>query len=54
MQRPHRAAHARIWTVLVILLPVILIAAMAVRQTGPIERPARLLAPPPQVDTTEP
>lgn len=41
MQRRHRTAHARIWTVLVILLPAILIAALALRQVGPTETPAR-------------
>jgi hypothetical protein len=47
MRRRHRAAHARIWLVLAVLLPTALIAALALRQSGPGERPAvRLEAPP--------
>ena len=46
MQRAHRSAHARIWTILAILLPLTLLLAMAVHQTGPIEKSAvRLEAP---------
>ena len=47
MRRAHRTAHARIWTVLGLLLPAMLIAAMLVRQNGPIERPPKLLEAPP-------
>jgi len=34
--------------VLAVLLPAILITAMAIRQNGPLERPARLLEAPVQ------
>ena len=40
MKRPHRAAHARIWRLLAFALPLALIAALALRQEGPKERPA--------------
>jgi hypothetical protein len=40
MQRPLRTAHARIWTVLAVLLPAALLAVLAIRQTVPESRPA--------------
>lgn len=40
MQRAHRRIHARIWTVLVIALPLALITALALRPNGPIEKKA--------------
>lgn len=46
MQRAHRAAHRRIWIVLAILIPAILIGAMLVRQANPENEPAVRLAPP--------
>ncbi|MGP1396262.1 MAG: hypothetical protein ACTS3R_12190 [Inquilinaceae bacterium] len=46
MRRPHRTAHARIWIVLAVALPAILIGAMIVRQGGPLERPAVQVVPP--------
>lgn len=43
-----RLGHARIWTLLALLLPAILLAALTLRSGGPGERPAVLLeAPPP-------
>ena len=39
-QRPHRTAHARIWTVLALVLPVILLVLLVMRQTTPMDRPA--------------
>jgi hypothetical protein len=43
-----RAAHAGVWIVLALLLPAVLLAALALRPGGPGERPAVLLeAPPP-------
>ena len=39
-QRLHRTAHARIWTVLALELPVILLALLVMRQTTPMDRPA--------------
>ena len=46
MQRRFRTAHARIWTVLAVLLPLALIVALAMRQTRPVDRPAVLVEPP--------
>jgi hypothetical protein len=37
MRRRHRAAHFRIWIVLSVLLPLLLIGALAARRNGPIE-----------------
>jgi hypothetical protein len=46
MQRRQIRAHRRIWMVLAVLLPVALLAAMALRQNGPREAPpVRLEAP---------
>lgn len=43
---PPRRAHGRIWTVLAWVIPAILLAALVLRQNGPLERPAvRLEAP---------
>ena len=44
--RNHRAAHRRIWSVLLVLLPLVLLAAMALRQNGPTEAAAVLLSGP--------
>ncbi len=44
--RPVRDAHARVWTVLAVLIPAILIGALVVRQTPPVADAAvRLEAP---------
>lgn len=44
--RPVRDAHARVWTVLAVLIPVILIGALVVRQAPPVADAAvRLEAP---------
>lgn len=40
MQRSHRRAHARIWSVLVVALPLALLIALALRPNGPVERKA--------------
>ena len=53
MQRRQRAAHARIWTVLAVLLPVALVAALMFRQTVPDDRPAVLLEAPPGGEAAE-
>ncbi len=46
MQRLHRQAHARIWMVLALLLPAIIVLALVIRQNGPTEAPpVRLSAP---------
>ena len=34
MRRGHRTAHARIWMVLAIVLPLLVIAAMVIRTAG--------------------
>ncbi len=47
MQRRHRAAHLRIWLVLAIALPTVLLLALAVRRNGPDETPPVRLSPPP-------
>ena len=46
MTRAHRRAHRAIWLLLAGLLPVILLASMALRPIGPDEAPQiRLVAP---------
>jgi hypothetical protein len=46
MRRRHRDAHRRIWLLLAVLLPVLLVGAMSIRRDGPFEAPAiRLIAP---------
>jgi hypothetical protein len=37
MRRRHRAAHFRVWIVLSVLLPLLLIGTLALRRNGPIE-----------------
>lgn len=49
MRRRHRQVHARLWSVLGIALPVVLLALVAMRQTVPVERPAVMLEPPGEV-----
>lgn len=46
MKRAHRTAHARIWSVLGIALPLALFAILALRQTPPADRPAVLIEAP--------
>lgn len=46
MRRRHQVAHRRIWLLLAILLPAILIVAMSIRRDGPFEAPAIRLAAP--------
>ncbi len=46
MRRRHRAMHRGLWTVLAVLLPMIVILALAARRTGPLEAPqVQLTAP---------
>lgn len=40
MQTRHRTAHARIWMLLAIILPLLLVYALISKQTLPIDRPA--------------
>ncbi|MBO9426869.1 hypothetical protein J7444_19185 [Labrenzia sp. R4_1] len=54
MKRAHRTAHARIWTVLGIALPLAFFTILALRQTPPADRPAILIeAPVNQAETGE-
>ncbi|WP_422378106.1 hypothetical protein [Roseibium sp.] len=46
MKRAHRTAHARIWTVLGLLLPLVFFTILALRQTPPADRPAVLIEAP--------
>ncbi|WP_306144834.1 hypothetical protein [Roseibium sp. MMSF_3412] len=46
MKRAHRTAHARIWTILGILLPLAFFTVLALRQTPPADRPAILIEAP--------
>ncbi len=47
MRPAHRSAHRRIWLLLSVLLPAILLAGMALRRDGPEEAaPVRLEEPP--------
>lgn len=46
MRRGHRFAHRWIWRVLLVVLPAVLLGALAIRPSGPAEAPAiRLSAP---------
>lgn len=46
MRRAHRRAHRWAWMGLAVLLPLLLLGAMALRQNGPDEAaPVRLAAP---------
>ena len=46
MRQRHRQAHRVIWTVLAVLLPGILLAALTIRPSGPTETAPILLARP--------
>ena len=46
--RPLRAAHARVWFVLAILIPLVFVGSLAVRQTWPETDGARQLEAPRQ------
>ena len=53
MRRRHRAAHRGLWTVLAVLLPMIVLFALAARRTGPLEAPqVQLVAPSPSLGVT--
>lgn len=52
--RPAPASvHRRLWTVLAVVLPAILLVAAAIRQEGPREAPAVRIAPPAGDATSE-
>jgi hypothetical protein len=46
MRRRHRAAHRRIWFVLAVMLPILVLAGVALRPSGPEDAPPVRLAPP--------
>ena len=46
MRRPHRAVHHAVWCVLLVALPLMLVAAMVLRQNGPHQRAPERLSPP--------
>jgi hypothetical protein len=46
MRQRHRQAHRLIWTVFALLLPGILLVALAIRPSGPTETAPIQLAPP--------
>jgi hypothetical protein len=46
MRQRHRQVHRLAWVVLALLLPGILLVALAVRRGGPTETAAIQLAPP--------
>jgi hypothetical protein len=46
VKRAHRKAHARIWTVLGLLLPLAFFAILAMRQSPPADKPAVLIEVP--------
>lgn len=46
MKRAHRKAHAILWRFIAIALPLVLIAALVMRQSEPADRPAIRLDPP--------
>ena len=46
MRRGHRTAHRWIWRVLIVLLPAMIVGALTVRPSGPLEAPAIRLTPP--------
>ena len=46
MQRRHRRLHARIWMVLVVVLPVVVLTALLIRKRLPLEAPAVQLTQP--------
>jgi len=44
--RHHRRTHLRVWLVLSVFLPVLLVGAVALRQNGPTEAAPVRIAPP--------
>ena len=46
MLHRHRRTHAYVWTALAVLLPALIVAALVIRQNGPLERPAERLGAP--------
>lgn len=46
MRRAHRTAHRRIWIALAVILPLLVLAAMALRGSVPSELAPVRIAPP--------
>ncbi len=46
MRRRHRRIHRLAWTALAVILPLVVIGALAARRTGPLESPSLQIAPP--------
>jgi hypothetical protein len=46
MRRRHRRVHRLAWVVLALLLPGVVLVALAIRRSGPTETAAIQLAPP--------
>ncbi|WP_350335378.1 hypothetical protein [Coralliovum pocilloporae] len=46
MRRSLRSAHKTIWIGFALLIPAIIVTALLVRQTGPLEKAPVLLSPP--------
>jgi len=46
MRLGHRNAHRWIWRLLIVLLPAIIVGAVAIRPSGPLEAPSIRLSPP--------
>ena len=46
MKAVHRRAHRRIWAVLAVLLPLLLLGALMLRPGGPLEEAPRRVSPP--------
>ncbi len=45
MKRKTQRTHRRVWLVLGVLLPVVFVAAIYMKQSVPVERPAILIKP---------
>ncbi len=46
MQRRHRNFHAKLWPILAILLPLLVVGSLLIRNRLPLKAPAVLLVPP--------
>jgi hypothetical protein len=46
MRRLHKAVHRRVWQALAVLLPLLVLAAVALRPIGPTQAPPVRIAPP--------
>jgi hypothetical protein len=46
MRRRHRRFHRTIWTALAVILPLVILATLTARRTGPLEVPSVRIAAP--------